>query len=305
MIFLGAASVSTAMAFYFAVGALVRRNSSSMNDRLAKFVARSGSEANPPTGGLGIAFGVPLKVGKAMESTFRRLGLYGLFEKWNDSEKIDGLLRRADLDDLIAAKDFVLIRLGSAALLSAATFPASASFGPPGALLSIASALVGFKLPAIFLIGMANDRKSRVKRALLDAVDLLAVGVGAGMTIDRAMRVYAEKFDNPLADEFRRAFARLDVGKSRREALLELSERTDVDGLKLLVSSVLQAEKLGTPLSMILADISRDVKERHRQSVREASAKVPVKMIFPLAGLILPALFIVLLGPVALQLFRG
>lgn len=304
MIFLWLAVVSIGMALYCGILAFGQKGPRAA-DRLGMFVEGIGPEKGHCSNELGFALGVPLKLGRTLEIPMRRLRMYGPLEKWNASGKIDSLLKCADMDDLITAEDFVRIRLGSAILLAFVALPGSASFGSLGPALLIAAAVVGFKLPAILLAAMANARKTEVKKALLDAIDLLAVGVGAGMSIDRAMRIYAERFDNALAEEFRRAFARLDVGKSRREAFSELSERTDVEGLKVLVSSILQAEKLGTPLSMILADLSRDIKERHRQSIREASAKVPVKMLFPLAGLILPALFIVLLGPVALQLFRG
>ncbi|MCL5291157.1 MAG: type II secretion system F family protein [Actinobacteria bacterium] len=305
MWFLALTSIFAGATVYLTFLALINNCGRSIEARLKSFVAHVETGQKEPAGDVGLMLGLPLRVGGLLGSfpPIKRISKY--LTRWEEPEEVVRLLNAAGLDERISPDDFLCTRLGWAFLMMTATLPGSISFGFFGVLLLAAALLIGLRIPVVTLASLAEGRRGEIKRAMLNAVDLMVVGVGAGMSLDRVMRVYSERFDNALGQEFKRAFTQLDVGKPRREAFLELSDRADVDDLKILISSVLQAEKLGTPLSMILTEQSRDIKTRHRQWARASSAKAPIKMLFPLTGLILPALFIVLLGPIALKLLQG
>lgn len=275
-----------------------------MDRRLCAFASEQLTVASEQSEEIGLFLVTALKLGKRVKDLRHARPFFDLINRVQDPSKTGALLAAASMDDLISADDMRTISAGSAIMLELALLPSVFSMGL-WSLLAIGGGLVlGAKIPGLIVSSKAEARKAGVRKALLDAVDLMAIGVQAGMSLDKAMRVYAGRFCNPLAAEFERAFVQIDVGKTRREAFTSLAERSDVDDLKILISSVLQAEKLGTPLSRLLAEQSRDMKTRHRQWAREAAAKAPVKMLFPLVGLILPGLFIVLLGPLLLKFFE-
>ncbi|HEX21580.1 MAG TPA: type II secretion system F family protein, partial [Actinobacteria bacterium] len=163
----------------------------------------------------------------------------------------------------------------------------------------------GFIFPDLILSGMVEERQTFIRRLLPDAIDILVVGVESGLGFERAIRLYTERFSGALSEEFSKALAEIDLGRTRRRALTDLATRNQLRELNLFVSAVLQAEKLGTPLAVILAIQSEEARSRHRQWVQEVSAKAPIKILFPLAGLILPALFGVLIGPVVIKMLAG
>ncbi len=152
--------------------------------------------------------------------------------------------------------------------------------------------------------GRGGRRALDFARLLPEFVDLLAIGVEAGLSLDRAIHLYCERFDNALARAFSSALIEMELGKARRQALLELAGKHRNDDLNWFVSSILQAEKLGSPLAQALHEQARAARERQSQLVKEFSATAPVKMLFPIAGLILPALLIMVMGPAFLQFIR-
>ena len=157
--------------------------------------------------------------------------------------------------------------------------------------------VLGFYLPHIWLGTQIKSRQKAIQKALPDALDLMTVGVGAGLSLDGAILEIVEKSDNPLSRELANFLAELRMGRSRRQALQGLQARTEVDDVKVLVASLLQAEELGMSLSDTLVVQADQMRQRRRQRAEEQAHKATIKMLFPMILLIFPALFVVIMGP--------
>lgn len=218
------------------------------------------------------------------------------------SAKYERHLLAADLYRQLSLSEYFGVKLLLAIALPAAFISFVLGNGVFGLIILVGTIYAGYRLPDFFLFSLAEERQAKIKRSLADAIDLLIVGMEAGLGFDRALRLYCERFKGPLSEEFKKTLAEIDIGQTRRRALSDLAKRVQLEDLNLFVSAILQAEKLGTPLVPVLVVQSETARTRHRQWVQELSAKAPIKMLFPLAGLILPALFAVLLGPVVLKM---
>lgn len=166
-------------------------------------------------------------------------------------------------------------------------------------------ALLGALLPFLWLRRRANRRKLLVWRGLPDAFDLMTTCVEAGLGLDAAFQRVAEKLGGPVADEFAMMLREVAMGKSRREALRDMGERTGVADLQTFANTIIQAEELGTSLGGALRVQASDMRRRRRQHAEEEARRAPSKMVFPLVFFILPSLFVVILGPVAIELFKA
>jgi tight adherence protein C len=166
-------------------------------------------------------------------------------------------------------------------------------------------AAAGFMLPYMFLRSMIDRRKQAIIKKLPDALDLMTICVDAGLTFNAAMQKVDEKWEDPLAREFGRVIYEMQLGKSRRQALKDMSERTDVPDVTSFIAAVLQAEQLGVGIGKVLRIQSEQMRVRRRQRAEEKAQQAPVKMTFPLVFLIFPSIFIVLLGPAGIQVARS
>jgi tight adherence protein C len=158
----------------------------------------------------------------------------------------------------------------------------------------------------IYQIGY--DRTERLRTELPDAIDLLTISVEAGLAFDAALAQVARNTEGPLGQEFFRVLQEMQIGTGRIDALRALSERTDLDELRVFVGAMVQAEGFGIPVANVLRVQSREMRVKRRQRAEEKAQNVPVKILFPLIFCIMPALFIVVLGPAAIQMlqqFRG
>jgi tight adherence protein C len=168
-------------------------------------------------------------------------------------------------------------------------------------LLVLAGFIVGTLLPTYYLAIKTKQRSRLALRELPDVVDLLTVSLEAGLGFDLALGKLVSKADGVLSAEFRRCLEELRLGKTRREALLGVRDRVPLNEIKVLISSILQAEKLGIGMVQVLRVQSQEVREQRKQRAEEAAMKAPIKMLFPLVLFIFPSLFIVLLGPAVIQ----
>ena len=160
-------------------------------------------------------------------------------------------------------------------------------------------AVLGFLLPNIWLGRAIKTRQHAMKKALPDALDLVTIGVSAGLAFDGAVGEIVEKWDNDLSHEFATMLGELRMGMGRRQALLNLADRTQVDEIQVMVSQLIQADELGMSLTDTLLTLAAQMRLRRRQHAEELAHKAAVKMLIPLVFLIFPALFIVILGPAA------
>ena len=169
-------------------------------------------------------------------------------------------------------------------------------------------ALLGFYLPDIWLRQKTDKRRENILKALPDALDLLVVCVEAGMGLDSAINRVAEesKDSGPeLSDELHFMTLELRAGKPRRKALKNLASRIDLDEVSSLVTLLIETEKFGTSMADALRVYSDSYRIQRHQRAEELAAKLPVKLLIPLGLFIFPALFVVILGPAFISIYRA
>lgn len=167
---------------------------------------------------------------------------------------------------------------------------------------------LGFYLPDIWLRQKTEKRQEKLLKALPDALDLMVVCVEAGMGLDEAINRVAKESkiqSRELSDEFAFLSLELRAGKQRQDALQNLAERTDLEEVKNLVTLLIQADKFGTNIADTLRVYSDTFRTERFQRAEEMAAKMPVKLIFPLILFIFPALFIVIIGPAIISIYRN
>ncbi len=164
---------------------------------------------------------------------------------------------------------------------------------------------IGYVLPSFWLGAKIKGRQKEITQAMPDALDLLVIAVEAGLGFDAAVQRYTEKADNSLSREFRRAIAEIRMGRSRREALKDMVNRTEVPDLNTFISAIIQADQLGVSISRVLTVQADQMRILRRQRAEEQAAKAPLKMLFPMVFLIFPSMFIVILGPSVPTIFGG
>jgi tight adherence protein C len=169
----------------------------------------------------------------------------------------------------------------------------------------VGGAFVGLVLPVGYLARAVRKRQEKVRRSLPDALDLLVVCVEAGISLDAAILRVARDMvhlHGELAREFLIVNRRTNAGMTREAALRGMWERTGVEELRTLVSSLIQSEKWGTSSSRVLRVSSETLRRKRRFNAEKRAATAPIKMIIPMALLIFPALFVVILGPAVLRI---
>jgi tight adherence protein C len=178
----------------------------------------------------------------------------------------------------------------------------------PHRLPALLSAVVGAALasfvPDVLLDSKARTRQKQIARDLPDALDLLAITVEAGLGLEQALGVVTERLTGPLGDELRRLLAEIELGVERRQALDLLRRRTDVRELSAFIVALHQADELGIAIGDVLHVQADQVRLVRRQRAREAAAKTPVKILFPVVLTIFPAMFVVTVGPGAVTIMR-
>ena len=174
-------------------------------------------------------------------------------------------------------------------------------------LLCLCLVMVGFYIPDLWLKLKTSQRKEQIQDALPDALDLLVVCVEAGMGLDQALHRVGEEMRMScpaISDEFKLFTLEVRAGKEKRDALKNLSLRTDLEDINSLVTLLIQAEKFGTSIAHSLRVYSDSFRTKRAQKAEEVAAKLPVKLMFPLGMFIFPAMFIVILGPGVIRIFR-
>ena len=175
----------------------------------------------------------------------------------------------------------------------------------PAVAATIGLALLGFYLPNIILYQSAYNRSDQIRKDLPDALDLLTISVEAGLAFDSALSQVARNTKGPLADEFFRVLQEMQIGTGRTDAMRALGERTDVEELQGFVTAMVQADAFGIPIANVLRVQAKDMRVKRSQRAEEQAQKVPVKILFPLIFCILPCLFIVVLGPAAINIYNS
>jgi tight adherence protein C len=225
---------------------------------------------------------------------------------WSDAGSASSLLVQAGFDGDFAPLFYTTVRVTAAVLLPLAAFVLGpqANYRNLMVLVVIAGA-VGIIGPRAGLDRLVAKRRDRVRKAIPDSLDLLVVCVEAGIGLDSAMLRVARDmaFLHPdLAGEFLIVNRTINAGISRDEAMHGLWQRTGVEELRGLASSMVQSERLGTSIARILRVYAEALRRKRRQTAEKRAAEASIKMLIPLALFMLPALFALILGPAAMSL---
>ncbi|HEY2787495.1 MAG TPA: type II secretion system F family protein [Fimbriiglobus sp.] len=164
---------------------------------------------------------------------------------------------------------------------------------------------VGFYLPQVALAFMRSGRQKEIFLTLPDALDLLVVCTESGLGLDAGLRKVTDEMKSHakvLCEELTLANLQMQMGRPRREVLHDLGVRTGVDDLRSLAAILIQADRFGSSIAQALRVQSDAMRTRRRQLAEEKAAQVAVKLIFPLVLFIFPAIFVVLVGPAAIQI---
>ncbi|GAB3858680.1 type II secretion system F family protein [Nocardioides maradonensis] len=171
-------------------------------------------------------------------------------------------------------------------------------------LVGIGGAVLGFFGPDLYLYQRAYDRSEEIRRTLADAVDLLTISVEAGLGFDAALQQVARNTTGALAEEFSRVLREMQLGMGRADALKALGDRTNVDDLKSFVGSMVQADSFGISIAQVLRVQTQEMRTKRRQYAEAKAQQVPVKIMVPLVLCVLPCLFVVIMGPAAVNMVR-
>ncbi|MEO1751624.1 type II secretion system F family protein [Thiofaba sp. EF100] len=172
----------------------------------------------------------------------------------------------------------------------------------------VLAAVVGFYLPNFYVAHRREKRQLEFSEGFPDAMDMLVVCVEAGLGLDAAIQRVGEEiaFAHPeLAIEFQLVSLELRAGKSREDALRSLALRTGIEEVQALVTLLIQAEHFGTSIAAALRTHATEMRSKRIDRARERAAKLPVKLIFPIILFIFPALFLVVLGPAVVSIYKG
>ena len=175
-------------------------------------------------------------------------------------------------------------------------------------LLAAAWSAVGFYLPTMFVALRQHRRRAELGATLPDALDLLVVCVEAGLGVAAALqRVSGEMLlvSRAISEEFALVHQQMQAGVSRAESLRNLAARTGVDDVYALVAMLIQTDRLGTGVGNALRVHAEGMRVKRRQRAEQQARKAAVKLAFPLVFLMLPALFIIILGPAAIAIMKA
>lgn len=177
-----------------------------------------------------------------------------------------------------------------------------------GVAMTVLLGFTGFYAVNGYLSYKVRKRQEEIFYNMPDVLDLLAIIVEAGMGIDSAIRKVTEEqvlAKTPLSLELKQIVSEISVGLPRADAFRNLYNRTGLDDIKAFTDMMIQSEKFGTSIAQALKSFSESLRTRRRQLAEEAAAKTTIKLVFPLVLCIFPALFIVLLGPAAIQVYHA
>lgn len=161
---------------------------------------------------------------------------------------------------------------------------------------------LGFFFPQLLLQSRINARQKDIRKAMPDAMDLLTICVEAGLGFDAALSKVGEKWATQLSVALLRAIREIQLGKPRREALKDMSDRIGIPEMTSFVAAVIQSEILGVSLAKVLRIQSDQMRVKRRQHAEEEAHSAPIKMIIPMAFLTFPSIFIILLAPAGMQI---
>jgi tight adherence protein C len=170
---------------------------------------------------------------------------------------------------------------------------------------TLLAAAIGFFGPDAILQRRADARQDQIRKSLPDTIDLLTISVEAGMAFDAALNQVMKTVPGPLSQELGRMLHEMRLGSSRADAFRHLGERTSIEELRSFILAMIQADIFGISVGNVLRAQAKEMRTKRRQRAEERAQKIPVKILFPLIFCIMPSLFVVVLGPGAIRIFRA
>ncbi|GAP57475.1 MULTISPECIES: type II secretion system F family protein [Arthrobacter] len=172
-------------------------------------------------------------------------------------------------------------------------------------LLAFAVTAIAYFVPDLLIRSNAQKRREAIRLELPNSLDQMLISVQAGLGFEAAMARAAENGKGPLADEFIRTLQDIQVGRSRKDAYLDMSQRVDVPDVRSFIRAVVQADAYGIAIAKVLKAQAQEMRTKRRQRAEEHAMKIPVKILFPLIFCIFPTLFIILLGPAVMKIIAA
>jgi tight adherence protein C len=230
----------------------------------------------------------------------RRLTPIGWIEALDRRLLLAGRPPAWPLERLIAAKVVLGVVFGSLGFLVFTAAPSTMRL-----LGWLCFTTLAYFTPDLLVHSRGQERQESIGKALPDTLDQMTIAVEAGLGFETAMARAGRTGTGPLADELVRTLQEVQLGVPRSKAMRNLADRTDQSDLRHFVLAVIQAESYGIPIADVLRTQAAEQRVKRRQRAEEQAMKIPVKIIFPLILCILPTLFIVILGPAAIQVSRS
>jgi tight adherence protein C len=244
-----------------------------------------------------------------MQEVVDRLNLRSMFdsEEVRDKLKMAGLRGQAPLVTYMFFRMAMPILVAIAALaylflLSNYQYPAIVKFG-----LAIGAGYIGFYLPNFFVKNLVQRRQTSVKNAFPDSLDMLLICVQSGMSVEAAFQKVSGEVGSQsleLAEELSLTTAELSYLQDRRQAFENLGKRTGIPGIKAVATALIQAERYGTPVGQALRVMARENRDMRMSEAEKKAAALPPKLTVPMIVFFLPVLFVVILGPAMIQVFK-
>jgi tight adherence protein C len=229
------------------------------------------------------------------DRTQKRLIMAGMYPRWTSTQLLG----------LSWASAALCVSVVAAILISFGIMSKEVPLNDPLNVLGLALGLAGgYMLPQFILGRRVRHRQEEILLSLPYAIDILSISVEAGMGFDAAVGYTMRKLKGPLADEFAKTLNEIRLGKPRLDALEDLGNRTGVEELKIFVTAVVHASRLGGSITNTLRIQADSIRVRRRQRAQEQAMKAPVKMVFPLVLFIFPVLFVVILGPAMISIWN-
>lgn len=217
----------------------------------------------------------------------------------NYRRRIKNQLSSAGSPQYLIPETFITLKLISAVVFLMLT---SVCFGKINTI-SLLAGILGFSLPSLWLRKKISQRRDELRRHLPYFLDILVLAIEAGMEFIPALEVILEKVETgALKEEFSILLNRIKMGRMRRDALEDMRSKLDLPELSSVLSALIQTDMLGTAPGKILRIQADTVRRKQADRAEKLAMQAPVKLLIPLIGFIFPAVFIVLLGPILLQL---
>jgi tight adherence protein C len=234
-----------------------------------------------------------------------RQAITRLVNRWTPATQSARIQRQLDLagDPLgLDPAGIQTLRVATGAALAAIGTALGVLIGQVGAIVVflVAGLAIGFYLPILWLGQAVRQRRAQLELALPDALDVVAISMEAGLSLDRALEQLAKYQKGPFTDLVIQALHEIELGRPRAAALEEMADLTGMEDFIALVRSITHAERSGVPIARAIEAHAAQMRVRRRLKIRADAARSSLKMLLPTVGCVFPTLWLILLGPALL-----